>query len=329
MKEAARLVSTFPAEQRLAFTLATEVDMAALEAERGELDRPLERLIRIQREANEGHADELLKLMFKSGLGRLRLRQDRYAEARTLLQSAFTIGDRSRVLTSEAERPLWMRSMAQTARALVECEVRTEPDPQRSWSLWARYRDALFDPKTPSTISAPVVPPGEVVLSFVDLPSGLATWLRTDQKLSFRKVDPPVKVIREAAGRLNRACATEHSREAMLDADARELSRWLLGPWDRELDRVRTVVIETDDPVSALPWPALLRSNGHHWTEDFAIKVRVRENGPFQSEPHWASVQEALAVGAPATGTELGLPPLPDARREAQKVFSFFLDLCF
>jgi len=322
LREAARLASTFPTEQRQTFMLNTEMDMAALEASRGELHGPLERLMRIEPQAEQ--ADALLKLRFEAELGKLRLRQARCAEARTLLRSAFTIGDRSRALTSEAERPLWMRTMANTARALVECEVRSGADPQSSWGLWARYRDALFDPKTPSSVSAPVVAPGQVILSFVDLPSGVAAWLRTNQKLSFRKLDVPAKEIREATGRLTRACATERSREAVLRADARELSQWLLGPWDHELDGVRTVAIETDDPVSALPWPALVRSNGHYWTEDFAIEVRVGASGPLKADPHLASVQEALAVGAPAVGADMHLPPLPEARHEAEKVSSLF-----
>lgn len=320
LREAARLASTFPAEQRLIYTRNTEMDMAALEASRGELDRPFERLIRIAPPA-EG-ADELRKLMFNSELGRLRLRKGQYAEARELLQSAFSIGERSRDLAREDERPLWMLTMANTARALVECEVRTGSDPQSSWALWARYRNALFDPKTSFSIDPPVVTPGEAVLSFVELPSGLGVWLRTNQKLSFRRVVAAVKDVREAAGRLTRGCATEDSPEAVLRADARELSQWLLGPWDRELDGLRTIAIETDDPVSALPWPALVRSNEHYWTEDFAIEVRVRAGSVVESDARLDSLQGALAVGAPAIGADMNLPPLPEARKEAEKVFS-------
>jgi CHAT domain-containing protein len=323
LQEAARLASRFPTvEQRLTFRLNTEVDMAALEAGRGELDRPLGRLTRIEAQAE--HADALLRLRFESELGRLRLRQRRYDEARTLLQSAFRIGDKSRALTSEVERPLWMRTMANTARALVECEVRSRPDPQNSWSQWARYRDALFDPKTPSSIAAPVVPPGQVVLSFVQLSSGMAVWLRTNQTLSFRELNVQAKDVREAAARLTRACATERSPEAVLRADARDLSRSLLGSWDHDLDGVGTVAIETDDPVSALPWPALVRSNGHYWTEDFAIEVRAGTGRSIKSDPPLASVQGTLAVGAPAIGTILNLPPLPEAKHEAEKVYSLF-----
>jgi|HubBroStandDraft_1064217.scaffolds.fasta_scaffold00079_18 CHAT domain-containing protein len=323
LREAHRLADTLPtAAQQLTFTLNTETDMAAVEARRGDVDGPLARLMAIKPQIE--NSDALLKLRFAAELGRLRLRLGQYPEAQKLLQSAFTIGDKSRALTSETERPLWMRTMANTARALVECEVRTVPDPESSWALWARYRDALFDPKTPSSINAPVVPPRHAVLSFVELPSGLGVWLRTNQKLSFRKLGLPLQTIGEAAGRLTRGCASERSPEAVLRADARELSQWLLGPWDHDLDSVRTVAIETDDPVSALPWPALVRSNGHYWTEDFAIEVRAGASRTAESNSPLDSLQEALAVGEPAIGANINLPPLPEARGQAEKVYSLF-----
>ena len=323
LREAAGLASTFPsAEQRQIYTVNTEMDMAALEASRGEVKEPIQRLLRIEPLLTE-HTAPLRKLMLKSELGRLRLRQGRSSEAQTLLQEAFSIGDRSRARTSEAERPLWMRTMANTAKALVECDLRAG-DPASSLALWARYREALFDPKIHSSMNAPTVLPGQAMLSFVELPSGLAVWLRTNQELSFRKLEVPMKSIREAADRLPRGCASEHSPEKVLRADARELSKWLLGPWDHLLDGVRSAAIETDDPVSALPWPALVRSNGHYWTEDFSIEIRVGAVRALSSDPHLATVREALAVGEPATGTDMGLPPLLEARQEAEKVSSLF-----
>jgi hypothetical protein len=122
LREAARLASTFPTlEQRLTFTLNTEMDMAALEANRGELDQPLTRLVRIEPEAD--HADPLLKLRFESEFGKLRLRETRYAEARTLLPA------RTRMLFLLAKRccrsrnchPVWRPGWEQTGNSSFAC----------------------------------------------------------------------------------------------------------------------------------------------------------------------------------------------------------------
>ena len=200
------------------------------------------------------------------------------------------------------------------------------PDQTRndSWSLWARYRDALLIRRRLPHISAPVVPPGEVVLSFVDLPSGLATWLRTDQKLSFRKAGPASKGYPRSCRQAERAPALWNTPgKQCCDADARELSRWLLGPWDQGLDR-REDRGDRDRRCgfSTSVAGAWCAPNGHYWTEDFAIQVRAGTGGQAKSDPRLAHLQEALAVGAPAIGSELSLPPLPEARREAEKVFS-------
>jgi CHAT domain-containing protein len=318
LREASKLASAFPTlEQRKSFALNTDLDMATLEAFLGEVDEPLKRLIAIEPQAE--YAGGLAKLRFESELGSLRLKQKRYAESRALLESALSIGDGSRLSTSEDERPLWVRTMAKASRALVECDLGSGADPRHSWDLWERYRYELFDPKDPSGLRRPEVPQGNAVLTFVALPSGLAVWLLKGPELSFRKVDLPVKRISEVAERLTRGCATAESSEAVLRSEATALSQWLLGPLDKELNGVRKVIVETDDPVSAIPWPALVRSNGHYWTEDFALEVRVGTGASVESGPLGVSLEGALAVGAPAVAE---LPPLPEAKREAEKVKS-------
>ena len=111
--------------------------------------------------------------------------------------------------------------------------------------------------------------------------------------------------------------------ETLLRANARQLSEWLLGPWDRELNGVKTVVVESDDPVASLPWPALVRANGHYWSQDFALRVRVARHGSV-SAPALASTMNVLAVGAPALGGVDNLPELPNAKNEAEKVSALF-----
>jgi len=162
------------------------------------------------------------------------------------------------------------------------------------------------------------------MLSFVGLPSGVAAWLATRRGLQFRWLDPQTKAVGEAAGRLVRACATPRSPVSVLRRDARQLSQWLLGPWDKELDEVRTLVVETDGPVASLPWAALVRSNGHFWQEDLAVRNRVWSSPRSAPQVQLASVKSVLVVGAPAVVSDGDWPPLPDARAEAEKVFSRF-----
>ncbi len=395
LHDAYRLAAKLPSESRARFALNTEMEMAGVETGVGDRDDRLNRLLRIKPEVQ--HLSVLRQRMYDSEVGRLLLLKGQYAEAHELLRSALSIGDASRLHISEAERPLWVRTMANTYRALVESDIWLGAKPPQSLALWEQYREELFDPKRPpsgaavldrfwgnaplrsrlgssgvdfatstdpgpegtpsrsgslgASLSNP--PAGQALLTFVELPSGIAAWLRHGDKLLFRRLDRPVQEIRETASRFTRGCASENSPEGALRADGRQLSQWLLGPWDRELDGVHALVIEADDPLSALPWPALVRSKGSYWAGDFSIELRVdphasaesgalafeelaqngapraaidcgvpRLNGGAGNAPLCASMEQALVVGAPAAGSDLGLPPLPEAIREAQKVYA-------
>jgi CHAT domain-containing protein len=286
------------------------------------VDAPIARLVSLQQQVER--SDEALpKLRFDATLGRLRLRHGEYAEGETLLRGALEIGNAARATLSENDRLPWARSMGDTYRALVECEIRRGTDPQESWALWSSYRAALLDQGSAASSSRDAAPPGEAMLSFAELPSGVAAWLRTPRGFRFRWLDTQTRGVQETASRLVRGCATDRSPESVLRGDAQQLSRWLLGPWEGELDRVRVLVIESDGPVASLPWPALVRSNGHYWSEDFAVRIRARAGGRTEAGAPLSTADSVLAVGEPAlAGSDL--PPLPEARREAEKVSSLF-----
>jgi len=256
-------------------------------------------------------------------LGRLQLMRGDLAASRAFLEQALEIGEAGRANLSDADRLPWTRAMGDTYRALVECRIKAGIDPVQSWILWSRYRGELFDRNLPPSQEPKAIAPGEATLSLAALPSGVAAWLTSAHGVRFRWLDQQTNAVAEAAGNLARACASPRSRIPVVRRDARQLSDWLLGPWEKELDGVRSVVVEADAPVAALPWAALIRANGHYWSEDFAVRMRVW-SGP-QSGPvaPLTGLESVLAVGAPAV-TEADLPALPDARTEAVTVFSRF-----
>ena len=320
LRQASSSLDSLPGDDQRLMQVVYAIELAEAEASLGEVERPLARLAGLQ-EKVQGCA-ALLKLRFASVLGRLYLRQRKYAESKGLLERALTIGENSRATLSEADRLPWVRAMADIYRALVECEIRNGSDPRQSWQLWSRYRAALFNQGSATNLAGDVVLQGEAVLSFAELPSGVAAWLGTRRGFYFRWLDPKTKDVREAADQLVRGYASPHSPEAVLREDARQLSQWLLGAWDSELDSVQTVVIESDGRLSSLPWPALVRRNRHYWSEDFAIGIRVGAGGPPQPRLPLASAKRILAIGEPGVTGDEDMPPLPDARQEAENVSS-------
>jgi CHAT domain-containing protein len=180
----------------------------------------------------------------------------------------------------------------------------------------------LFARGNAVTVTQDAVAPGEARLSFAELPSGLAIWLETGRGLDFRWVKA-TEPLYAAADRLARGCASEGSPAAVVRAEAKDLSRQLLGSWDGQLDGSRTLVVETDGPVGQVPWLALVRQNGHYWSDDFAVRIRAGASGGAAVAPV-APDSLALVVGAPAFSGRESLAPLPNALAEAEKVSRLF-----
>jgi Flp pilus assembly protein TadD len=322
LQEAAAALAKLPADDQRLLRVVYTIELAEAEAALGQVDEPLARLERVR--DGVGPFGTVLNLRFYAALGRLQLRRGDLAESAKLLERALQIGEAGRAALLEGDRLPWAGAMGDAYRALVECRLKSGADPQQSWTLWSRYRTELFDRRVAGNPAPKAVAPGEAMLSFAALPSGMAAWLATAHGFRFRWLAPPTNVLNEAAGRLVGACATPRSPLRVLREDARQLSRWLLGPWDQELEGVRTVVVETDGPVASLPIAALVRAGGHYWGESFAVRIR-EWSGPRSRPPApFTQVTSALAVGAPAVIGEDDLPPLPEARAEAEKVFSRF-----
>lgn len=322
LRRSASLASTlYSKEDQEGLAVRTEMAIAAIESKHGRTEKALSRLLAVQHQTER--CDPIVQLMFATQSGELRLKRGEYAEAGRLLQGAQTFAERNWIRAVESERVTWTRGLGDVYRALVECELRTAGE-RRSWERWAQYRAALFDRRSSLESDWDTVLAGEAILSFAELPSGMVAWLARPRGLLFRRLPQETTVVADATGRLARECANERSSESLLRADARQLSNWLLGSWDKELDGVRTVVVETDGSVAALPWPALVRSNGHYWSEDFALRTRVAAGRrPLPVAP-LASLHEVLAVGASALNGADALPELPDAKAEAEKVSSLF-----
>lgn len=315
-----RLVSSLPADDQRAQTLQMSVERAEAEAKLGLLNQAHARLESIREQAERvGHA--VLKLRLNADLGQVRLRLGNYGESRKLLTRALETGESARSGLSETDSLSWTRLMGHTYRALVECEIRSGADPRQTWIKWSGYRAALSNQALPPNLAGDPVPPGQAMLSLAELPSGIGVWLYTPRGFHFQWLAPSA---RDAASRLVHNCTEAQSPLPVLRADARDLSAWLLGPWEKELDGVKTLIIESDGPVSSLPWPALVLSKGLYWSEEFATRIRVGAGSNLKPRVPVALAKRILAVGAPAVEANQDLPPLPDAMAEAKRVSAIF-----
>ncbi len=322
LEQETSVIRTLPSnKERRLHSLYSPIELAETEANMGEVDEPLALLRSVQEQADGD--DMLMRLRFNADIGPLLLRNRDYAEAEARLQGALDIGNGARPTLPETDRLSWARSMGNSYRALVACKIGMGATPRESWALWSSYRAALFDQQSAGATGPEPVAQGEAMLSFAELPFGVVAWLATPGGVQNRLLAKSPKDLQGSANRLVRGCASDRSPVAVLRGDAQELSQWLLGPWDKALDGVRAVVIETDGPVASLPWPALVRSNGHYWSDDFALRIRVGTRPRFEPVVPLSSATTALTVGELRSWITQTCP-LPDALSEAEKVSALF-----
>jgi CHAT domain-containing protein len=320
-----------------AYRLDGEVRQAALEAQRGELQRPLERLL---------SAGSLLRnvknftisLRYYQTLGALRLRRGEAEPARAALLSALRIAETGfDSLKSERDRAAWEQQTGQVYRGLVEALLRFDHDPERALRLWEWYRAAMLERRRPSSSDGLELPSpatrrailaDRAVLTYAQLSSGVALWLLDENGLEYHWTEAPENVLNALARRFSEQCADPASDLSTLRRDGRELYRILIGPAEKRLRAGQTLLIETDGAIAGVPFQAFTDPAGGYFgaQHPIAFSLGLARGVPDREIPSWDERARALVVGSPALAPELNstFPPLPDALREARKVAELF-----
>jgi CHAT domain-containing protein len=158
---------------------------------------------------------------------------------------------------------------------------------------------------------------GETVISYAQLPGGLAVWAFDNRGIRFARTSADARPL---AIRFSQLCADPRSDPLLLRETGSRLYSLALEPVLRHLDLNPALVIEVDGPVSAVPFEALPLPDGSPLGRRYRVVlspgVYYRHKPTPQSEGH------PLVVGAPALPPPLteAFPPLPDALAEAENV---------
>jgi CHAT domain-containing protein len=168
----------------------------------------------------------------------------------------------------------------------------------------------------------------ESFLSYVVVPGSVYAWLFDEHNIQSYHLKVTPGELEAVASRFLRECADAASDLRAVQRDARQLYDSLLAPLADHLDPARTLVIEPDGPVGAIPMQALMDENSRYLGERFAITV---SNGlaDYQNRKRVGPVNadlNALVVTNPALGEETAktFPPLAGTMREGQSVAKRF-----
>jgi CHAT domain-containing protein len=322
-----------------------EIWQANIEIRQGDLKQAAERLADIKPilDKTPGFDPEMGFYSAQSDIG---MRQTDSASAESALRSAIFLAEWAlNSFSSQTDRREWADQTRTAYRNAVEWKLRTG-DSNSALELWEWYRGAqlrandlttrhssgdLDTANPPGLDEAPPLPKPAAVADRLPLlhdqteivygifPDGIVVWVYDDRGIYSQWIATPLPQLQELTTRFQRLCSDPVSDLATLRTTARSLYELLIAPIESRLAPGRTLLIEPDDFLSAIPFEALIDSNGHALVERAPVVVSPGLYRQMSLRPAVAITNQvpALIVSVPAAAEE-GLAPLSDAEDEAR-----------
>jgi CHAT domain-containing protein len=316
-----------------------DIAEAEIDAQEGRIQQAGDKLVAVKPKlANV--SDFTISLAFYQIYGNVLQTQNRSREAEIALERAVGIAEANlKDLRSPKERSIWSQETSPVYRSLVSLEL-AKGDHAKGLSAWELYLSApfrsgiTFGPATNPSFSLPDLHPlmsqlaDQTVVSYALLPEGLAAWVFDDRGIHSKFIRNDPSEISLLAHRFASMCADRTSDLSQLRLAGRELYDLFIAPVDGWLTPARTLVIESDERLSDIPFQALFTPNDHYLIESF--RVAYSPGVIYQSKLKPASVisadAQALVVASSANTAGHGLTLVPvnavEAGNEIAKMFA-------
>jgi CHAT domain-containing protein/tetratricopeptide (TPR) repeat protein len=249
-------------------------------------------------------------------------------------------------ILTEQDRLTWNHSTSDCYRQLVISKLH-ENDPVGALTIWEWYqgsavrsprldrnliqfsdleRNSQFQPSIDIQRGLQGLS-HETVLTYAELDDKVYAWVYDDRGVYLQEVSLDRGRVPQLFSEFVSQCTDPKSDLNSLRANGRLLYDWLVAPLAEHLDQARTLIIETDGNLSAIPFQALVEPDGTYlgvhrslvYAPGLSYMLGLR---PSERISHTTA---ALVVGNPAiSDSSSGLVTLPDAGSEARQIGHLF-----
>jgi CHAT domain-containing protein len=347
--EAARLFGLAPQSVAThADRVEMEIKTAQVEAQQSNFAGALGRLTRMQDEVRQ-MSNNYLAEIFYSTFGEVQLRSHHEPEAEQAYLAALRLAEQNLgSLTTETARTDWSVNAAPIYLGLAEAQL-IQGHVQESLDVFERHLGApqrAGTQRPAKTGAASALPDAlnvtsrlpllsdQTVLAYGVLPDGVAIWLYDNRGVRSKWIPKTPQELQDLASNFYAECSEPGSQTtsqsgaagSALRRDSQSLYSLLIAPVEQQLDRKRTLVIETEGFLARLPFEALMDPSGHYLIERAPI---VHSLGPYAEnrmhvETALSSESPALIVGSAASSPEAGLFAIPNVASGAEAVARSF-----
>ncbi|MBL8234509.1 MAG: CHAT domain-containing protein [Bryobacterales bacterium] len=221
--------------------------------------------------------------------------------------------ERASKVSEADQRHALIKETAESWKGLLRLKAEAL-DKSGTLALWQTYRNA-------HRTRAPVATrdPSVAWLSYAHAGSQMIAWAQRDGRVSMHRM--PAATVIGLADRFAALLSDPDSPQTEVRAMARSLYAALVGPLAGSLRGATSIVVDADGPLARIPWAALESGRGDVLADHHGIvQVHGWEEAQLGNRP--VAQENALIVSEPAVGADLRtlLPPLPEARREAEEL---------
>jgi len=354
--EASRLFEAAPQnEANQNDRVEVETLLAQLEGRRGDSERALERLRRVE-PSILFLSNHYVAIRYYGVLGGLESSQGSPGEAERALRSAVTLAEESlKSLSSDRDRSVWKEEVSESYRNLVRAKL-DEGDYQTALEIWEWYKGAALRSGRPGVPTEGTLLPmeaepsvngldlaqgpslpilreveqslamirNETIVSYGAVGDTFWIWTYDDRGILAKKSSASSVQIESLASQFIELCSNPESDANVLRQDAGRLYELLIQPIEERLSNRRMVVFEPDGPLERVPMEALLDGAGKSLLDESPIVMSpglyfrgdTRRDGGISP---WAE-SLVVSVPSPPAADVYGLLPLLDAEREAEMV---------
>jgi CHAT domain-containing protein len=311
-----RIAATLPAAYRIVPATA----LARLDLQRGDAKAAVDRLAPLGRAALS--VVSVNRVDYYATLGEALAGTGSLIEAMAAFR---TVIDAAAVylptIRSEDERSGVLKGVEGAYRGLVTAQLAMPGNEVAALRTWQSYRD--FDAPRGAHVSPTTDDP---TLWYLEMTDGFVAWLTDGGPPVFHRFTAPEDTVVAVARRFLKESGDPRTSPESLRADAHQLYRWMLEPFESRLSGARQVVFELDGALTALPLQSLLSNDGRYLCDRFSVMVSSGRVVGRPANPGGSARILVIANPAIAGVSAARFPPLPDSRREAETIRASFVN---
>jgi CHAT domain-containing protein len=328
------------------YRLGISIDLAEVSGRSGQTELALKHLLALRPQVSE-ISNDFLNADYYRALGELETLAGDAKESEQSFATLTGLAEKQRSsLQSEADRGAWAVQSEGSYRKLVEAKLETR-DWWNSLAVWEMYRGADLRPNALSRHERDKIPQlgslineqrallervraalhNQLVLVYMVSDQGLMIWGYDQNGMVTRLVRKDSADLGMLSRRLGELCASPSSSISSIHRIARQLYKILIDPVADRISPGETLIIESDDALSKVPFQTLMDAEGKYliekhpivYTPALAYLTRVSEE-----DPPFSPALRPLIV-ANTLSNEMGdLRPLSNSVAEANDVASRF-----